>query len=508
VAYEVFFRALGKSSSLEFAKKVGLETVRPIVLLDIARGFDVFLDEYERAIKAIKSDEQAKIATMQEQKERFLSKELGRLPTELGSTAAAGLGDYIRTRIKSRIKKIPLAAIASEAGSVYTYSDSWSADGFIYGVSVLVPEKAADVKDMVFEASTTIIAPDGVRSSSGQTEGSPAVVNIHRLPIGKDDGEYTIKSSFEAERDSLTYHIGSSIQTFDLAATVGLNSNVVVDPRPPATIAGRNGSATITVSIWTTLEVPQGAKADIELDEQSNFSSISYSVSPSRGQTVELEGRGNSTTVSWTITTTINNQNGGDIVSLIVLTNAYIPCPPSDPNCTPQQIIRANPTDIRDIKVSVAPPSDSCPEFCSVGGVCVEPVDYCLYPWPDDGCPSFLTEQVPGCCCLPSPIVVDIEGDNFDLTDAVSGVRFDIGGNGGLDQVAWTAPGSDDAWLVMDRDGNGGSTMEESSLGMPCFWPVEAMRSMDFKRWPNMITRCAVGMEMGSLTLRMPSTRP
>ncbi|HXF06502.1 MAG TPA: hypothetical protein VNM72_13960 [Blastocatellia bacterium] len=80
-------------------------------------------------------------------------------------------------------------------------------------------------------------------------------------------------------------------------------------------------------------------------------------------------------------------------------------------------------------------------------------MDYCLYP--DDGCASGLTEQVPGCCCLPSPILVDLEGNNFDLTDALGGVRFDIGGDGRLDQVAWTAPGSDDAWLVLDRNGNG-----------------------------------------------------
>jgi hypothetical protein len=54
-----------------------------------------------------------------------------------------------------------------------------------------------------------------------------------------------------------------------------------------------------------------------------------------------------------------------------------------------------------------------------------------------------------------SPIIVDIDGDGFDLTDAVGGVRFDIGSDGYRDQVAWTAPGSDDAWLALDRNGNG-----------------------------------------------------
>ncbi len=54
-----------------------------------------------------------------------------------------------------------------------------------------------------------------------------------------------------------------------------------------------------------------------------------------------------------------------------------------------------------------------------------------------------------------SPIVVDIDGDGFSLTDAAGGVDFDIAASGTLKRLAWTSPGSDDAWLVLDRSGNG-----------------------------------------------------
>lgn len=58
----------------------------------------------------------------------------------------------------------------------------------------------------------------------------------------------------------------------------------------------------------------------------------------------------------------------------------------------------------------------------------------------------------PGCTC-PSPVVIDTSGNGFDLSSVADGVWFDMAGIGQPLRLAWTQ--GDDAWLALDRNGNG-----------------------------------------------------
>jgi hypothetical protein len=69
------------------------------------------------------------------------------------------------------------------------------------------------------------------------------------------------------------------------------------------------------------------------------------------------------------------------------------------------------------------------------------------------------------CQCLYSPVLLDLEGDGVRLTGAAGGVPFDLDGDGRPERLSWTRAGADDAWLALDRDGDGRVTSGRELFG-------------------------------------------
>lgn len=87
--------------------------------------------------------------------------------------------------------------------------------------------------------------------------------------------------------------------------------------------------------------------------------------------------------------------------------------------------------------------------------LCCNP-NWCELPPPN--CPNPGCNQYTNTCSFywtcNSPISIDVEGKGFHLTDQAHGVSFQFSGNQ-KQQVAWTDPNYGNAWLALDRNGNG-----------------------------------------------------
>jgi hypothetical protein len=71
--------------------------------------------------------------------------------------------------------------------------------------------------------------------------------------------------------------------------------------------------------------------------------------------------------------------------------------------------------------------------------------------WDDSDCDGITNDLE----CVWSPIVIDVAGNGYNLTNYANGVDFDLNSNGVMEHLSWTSPNSDDAWLTLDRNNNG-----------------------------------------------------
>lgn len=72
-------------------------------------------------------------------------------------------------------------------------------------------------------------------------------------------------------------------------------------------------------------------------------------------------------------------------------------------------------------------------------------------------CPGCTPRPTPNNNTAPGedPLIISLADTRLSLSSLEKGVKFDLDGDGELEKTAWTAPGSDDAFLALDRNYNG-----------------------------------------------------